>query len=225
MGYRRIDMKSWPRAELFRHYMHWNRCAYSMTVDIDITKCVEVAGALGIKLHAVQLYMLCRVVNSMDEFRTFILPGGFLAVWDECRPLFTVFNGETKLFYCLHTPYNSDFGAFYRGYMDVTEKYRGSPSFMPMGGEPADCVNISSMPWVDFSAFSLHLNSDGVYTQPIFTMGKFRHENGRTIMPLAMQVHHSVCDGYHCGLFIDSLRRLVADAESWLTASPLITAD
>ena len=42
--------------------------------------------------------------------------------------------------------------------------------------------------------------------QPIFTMGKYQEENGRTLLPLAIQVHHGVCDGFHLCRFVNSLQ-------------------
>ncbi|KTE92410.1 hypothetical protein AT727_19690 [Desulfitobacterium hafniense] len=36
------------------------------------------------------------------------------------------------------------------------------------------------------------------------------------IMPLAIQCHHAVCDGFHVGKFVDALRRMAANAEAWL---------
>ena len=36
--------------------------------------------------------------------------------------------------------------------------------------------------------------------------GKTFEENGKTMLPLAIQVHHAVCDGYHVGKFIETLQ-------------------
>ena len=38
-------------------------------------------------------------------------------------------------------------------------------------------------------------------------MGRFRQEGERVLLPLAVQVHHAVCDGFH-------LSRLIADVEA-----------
>ena len=41
---------------------------------------------------------------------------------------------------------------------------------------------------------------------PIFTMGKFYESDGKTLLPLAVQVHHAVCDGFHLCSFVNSLQ-------------------
>ena len=38
------------------------------------------------------------------------------------------------------------------------------------------------------------------------TRRKTFEENEKTMLPLAIQVHHAVCDGYHVGKFIETLQ-------------------
>lgn len=61
------------------------------------------------------------------------------------------------------------------------------------------------IPWTGFEGFNLNL-SDFSYLLPIFTIGKFYEENGKTCLPLAMQVHHAVCDGFHASRFLTDLQ-------------------
>nr|WP_279355025.1 CatA-like O-acetyltransferase [Enterocloster bolteae] len=44
------------------------------------------------------------------------------------------------------------------------------------------------------------------YLLPIFTMGKYYEEGGGIWLPLAVQVHHAVCDGFHVCRFINDLQ-------------------
>ncbi|MBR3050574.1 MAG: chloramphenicol acetyltransferase, partial [Selenomonadaceae bacterium] len=39
-----------------------------------------------------------------------------------------------------------------------------------------------------------------------FDWGKFRAVNGKLLMPLSVQVHHSFVDGLHVGKFADRLQ-------------------
>ena len=44
---------------------------------------------------------------------------------------------------------------------------------------------------------------------PIFTIGKYYEENGSLILPLAIQVHHALCDGFHLCRFVNELQYLI----------------
>lgn len=40
-------------------------------------------------------------------------------------------------------------------------------------------------------------------------MGKYYKEDKKTILPLAIQVHHAVCDGFHICRFVNELQELI----------------
>lgn len=87
---------------------------------------------------------------------------------------------------------------------------------MPKPDQPLNTFNISSLPWTSFTGFNLNLYTDGSYLPPIFTIGKFIEQDNKVLMPLSVQVHHSVCDGFHVGRFTNSLQELANNYNDWL---------
>ena len=65
------------------------------------------------------------------------------------------------------------------------------------------------IPWVTFSAFNLNIYDSGKYLLPIFTMGKAFERDAKRLLPLAIQVHHAVCDGYHVAAFLETLQEKI----------------
>ena len=65
---------------------------------------------------------------------------------------------------------------------------------------------ISMLPWAGFQGFNLTLQKGYDFLLPIFTMGKDQEENGKTLLPLAVQVHYGVCDGLHLCCFVNGLQ-------------------
>ena len=39
--------------------------------------------------------------------------------------------------------------------------------------------------------------------RPKIAFGRFREEGGRLLMPVAIDVHHALCDGVHVGRFFE----------------------
>lgn len=74
---------------------------------------------------------------------------------------------------------------------------------------PPNVFTISSIPWVSFTGFNLNLPKATDYLLPIFTTGKYFQENGKTWLPIAIQVHHAVCDGYHLSRFVNELQKSI----------------
>lgn len=53
---------------------------------------------------------------------------------------------------------------------------------------PENTFPVSALPWASFEGFNLNLQKGYSYLLPIFTLGKFYCESGKTMLPLAVQV-------------------------------------
>jgi chloramphenicol O-acetyltransferase type A len=190
------------------------RLTYSATVHVDISAFRRAARRNGSSEYLAQIWMLTTAANQSPEFRMSLDGAGRLGIWEQLSPLFTVLNRETRTFSGLWTPYRPRFQEFAQQATQVIETCADG-SFEPQDDIPANVINISSIPWVDFTAFNLNLQTD--YMLPILTIGRYSQVEELTLMPLAIQVHHAVCDGYHLGQFVEAVRTLAAEAEAWLT--------
>lgn len=74
---------------------------------------------------------------------------------------------------------------------------------------PNNTFPVSMIPWVSFKGFDLNLQKRYDYLLPIFTMGKYYEESGKYIIPLSIQAHHAVCDGFHLCRFINELKSFI----------------
>ena len=199
MAFRLIDMESWPRREFYKHFIKEVVCTYSAVVNIDIT------ALKGQKLYPAMIWLLTRTVNDMPEFRTSLTPEG-LGIYDDMHPMYTVFNKENKNFSGIWSWFSADYGEFLKRYEADAAEYSKSTRYAPKEGTPPNSFNISMVPWLEFTGFNINVFDEGKFLLPCFTMGKFFERDGRRLLPLAIQVHHAVCDGYHMGLFVEKLQ-------------------
>ncbi len=209
MEFINIDLQSWNRKEYFEHYFSKVPCTYSMTVKLDITAIKKT----NRKVYPSMLYALTTVVNQHEEFRMDIDQNGRLGFYSEMIPSYTVWNQETQLFTNLWTAYHSDIEKFCKAYeMDIAQ-YAKRQGLTAKPNVPKNTFPISMVPWTTFEGFHLHLQKGYEYLLPIFTMGKYFQEQEKVWMPLAIQVHHAVCDGFHVGRFLEELQALIN--EKW----------
>lgn len=210
-----VETAGWARAEHFHHYLHDVRCTYSLTVPIDITRLRQEARLRGLKEYPIQIHLLAQAVNRFPEFRMALDAEGRLGCWDAVSPLYTAMGPGTETFSCIWTEFSDSFRTFYSACIQDIAQY-ATGAFAPKQPEPPNLFNVSSVPWLDFTAFNLNIYGEGAYLPPIFTIGKYIITNDRTVMPLAIQVHHAVCDGVHVGRFVDAVRQLAEDCPQWL---------
>ncbi|WP_434779792.1 CatA-like O-acetyltransferase [Neisseria sp. Ec49-e6-T10] len=190
-------------------------CSYSMVVNIDITKLRSMLKELGLKAYPTQIYILSCAVNHCPEFKMSLDQEGRLGYWDTVNPLYTTLNQETETFSSVWTAHSDSFEAFYKHCIDDINQFC-TGSFAPQQDYPVNIFTVSSIPWVQFSAFNINVFSEGTYLRPIFTIGKYIEDNGKILMPLAIQIHHAVCDGLHIGKFIENVQLMINSCETWL---------
>lgn len=216
MKFNLIDIEYWNRKPYFEHYLNSVRCTYSMTANIEITYLLHEIKLKNLKLYPTLIYILSTVVNNHKEFRTCFDENGNLGYWDSMSPSYTIFHKENETFSSIWTEYDESFLRFYTAYIDDIKTYGNIMEFTPKINEPANTFPISSIPWVSFTGFNLNIYNDGKYLLPIFTTGKYFEQNSKIFIPISIQVHHAVCDGYHISRFINEVQELILNYQTWL---------
>ena len=212
MDFQKIDLNTWPRKPWFEHYYSSLPCTYSMTVKIDITGVIEEQQ----KLYPVMLHALATVVNRHEEFRTSFNRDGDLGVFSEMHPCYTVFHKQTETFSNIWTPYSEDYDRFLADYADDLRLYGKVEGISAKPNEPENTFPVSMIPWESFDGFNLNLQKGYGYLLPIFTLGRYYEEGEHYYIPLAVQVHHAVCDGFHVCRFVEELREILQREDSIL---------
>ena len=201
MNYTVIDRNTWSRREYFEHYLSAVPCTYSMAVKLDITNIRE----KGLKLYPTMLYILTTAVNRHEQFRMSLNDQDELLLYTAMNPCYTVFHKETETFSNIWTCFSEDYTTFCRRYEEDLARYGNIEQFTAKPDAPENCFPVSMLPWTTFDAFNLNI-SNFRYLIPIFTMGKFFSDNDHFYLPLAVQVHHAVCDGFHVCRFIHDVQ-------------------
>ena len=211
-----IDPVAWPRQPYFDHYFHTVRCTYSVVATVDVTSMLARCKTAGVKFTPAMIHCISTAVNRIPEMRVSFDGTGSLGTWDFMTPCYAVFHRDDNTFSNLWTAYSDDFSIFYQRFTDDNKRYGDDRAFFPKPDMPGNYFTISFLPWIDFTGFNINVSDDGAYLRPIFTVGKFVRENGTVLVPLAVQAHHAVCDGYHVGQFFEHLRTLAAESAHWL---------
>jgi chloramphenicol O-acetyltransferase type A len=212
---RAIDVDHWPRREHFEHYRQRVECSYELTVDVDVTDFVATVRRSGVRTYPAQLWAIATVVNRHAEFRMQLLSDGSPGVWDVVHPMFTVFHPDSETFSALVVPYDEDFPRFRESATATIDRHRDDHRMFPQDDRPTNVFDVSSLPWTSFTGFALHVRDGWQHLMPIITLGRYREVDGRTRMPLALQINHAAADGFHTTRLVRELEELFADP-SWV---------
>ena len=129
-----------------------------------------------------------------------------LVTWDIIHPSYTIFHEKQRLFHHFGVITMMIYTIF-KEFSENTALYSDCQSYFPKG-EFIENVFISANPWLSFTSFDFTMSNINNFFAPMFTIGKYYVQDQRVLMPLAIQVHHAVCDGFHVGRLVNELQNI-----------------
>lgn len=211
--YQAINIEEWKRKEHFNAYRNTVKCGFSLTFKLDISHVIPFIKEQGYKFYPVMIYLLSKAANKHPEFKM-AMKEGELIVWDRVDPVYTVLHPETETFSALSCRYTEELTKFVKAYDQTAEQHHNDYRFFPEKA-PENHFNISAIPWINFDSFNLNIADFTDYFAPSFTMGKYQKDGNNILMPMAIQVHHAVCDGFHVAKFIETLQEYCLNIENF----------
>ncbi|WP_407217806.1 type A chloramphenicol O-acetyltransferase [Enterobacter hormaechei] len=203
-GYTTVDISQWHRKEHFEAFQSVAQCTYNQTVQLDITAFLKTVKKNKHKFYPAFIHILARLMNAHPEFRM-AMKDGELVIWDSVHPCYTVFHEQTETFSSLWSEYHDDFRQFLHIYSQDVACYGEN---WPISLKGLLRICFSSQPIrVSFTSFDLNVANMDNFFAPVFTMGKYYTQGDKVLMPLAIQVHHAVCDGFHVGRMLNELQQ------------------
>jgi chloramphenicol O-acetyltransferase type A len=210
-----IDLTTWARRSYFEHYLNDGPCTYAITVELDVSRLNRRIKEAGASTYAAHVWALTTVINRHDEFRTTLIDEVRPAVWPELHPAFTIFNRDSETFSSLWTPYDSAFSHFQRGMLETSRSHRDATTLFPQSDMPPNTFDVSSLPWASFTGFTLQIEGGYRHLVPIITIGRHVERGGRSLLPIAIQLHHATADGYHASRLVNEVQALF-DEPVWI---------
>lgn len=197
---RKIDLLTYPRRDLFYAFKDRAMPCFSTVCNVKITHLLEFKKQHNVKTFITLTYLISKTVNAISQLRHRIIEGE-LYEYDRVDPGYTVFLSDETFSFC-DSIYQSNFRDFHADNERRIEAVHINPDVTT--GEKHHMFFISNVPWFSFTSFT-HPYHEQYASLPIITIGKFFEQNGEMFMPLGIQVHHGVVDGFHVGQFYDQL--------------------
>ena len=94
MEFRKLDMGTWKRGEIFRHFIDDVRCVIAVTAEVDVTALRALCRSRGLRFYPAYLYVISRAVNRQEALRMGWDAAGNPGIWDEVWPSYVVFHPE-----------------------------------------------------------------------------------------------------------------------------------
>ena len=207
LEYTPVDLSRWARKEHFEAFQSFAQSTFNQTVLLDITALLKHTKEVGWKFYPTIIFLLSKIVNNHAEFRMTI-KNNELVIWNDIHPSYTIFHNETETFSSLWSHYDGNIHHFQHVYAEDMARYGNNLSYWPKGESLENIFFVSAIPWVSFTSFNINVANMQNFFSPMFTIGKYYNQDGKVMLPLAVQVHHSVCDGFHVARMFNELQEM-----------------
>lgn len=202
-----IDLKTWPRSQMFRYFSDIAPTGYSLTVDLDISGLRAALKARGFRFFPCYLWLVTKCLNEQVEFKI-ARRDGVLGYYDTLTPLYASFHEDDKTFSLLWTEFDEDLVVFHQRYCENQARFGGNHGVLCRPDMPPEnAYTVSALPWIGFRHFAVHSYENKPYYFPSVEAGRIRVEDGGEWLPLSITCHHAATDGYHVSLFLSRLRQ------------------
>ncbi len=207
---RYIDMNSWPRRKHFELYNTFDYPHFNLCANVDITDYYASLKRRPESINNGIIYLLARCANELPEFR-YRIRGNQVVEHEIVHPSAIVLADDNTFSYCT-MPYQSDFSRFAARAQELAQQVKAKPVLEDEPGQD-DLLFMTTVPWVSFTSIAHPIHMNPVDSVPRISWGKFFSEGDRLKMPLSIQAHHALMDGFHAGQFYELAQRYLSDPE------------
>ncbi len=197
LNYRILDMETYYRKGVYRHFTQDCKCSTSITSRLDVTELYAYSKQTGTKFYINFLYLLSKVLNSREDYRmVYRWQTNDILVYDKVNPIQYIFYGDSETCTPVYTTYYEDYETFYKACAADIERAKETREYgLDYNGHP-NWFDASYISWLSYDAMHLELPDGHLHFMPLVNWGKFRVEDGRKMMPLSVRLNHAVADGY-----------------------------
>lgn len=218
---RKLDVASWERHEHFTFFQNSKSCQYGMTIQQDVTelcnfrKKIKTSGK-SIRFSDALYFFAMKSVNAIPEFRTRIVDRTPV-IFDKVHPAFTYIpKGRTLHANCL-AKYADNYAEQAKNIEISRQNTDKNPTLTPENGEKQNLIYFSITVGIPFTSASNPWGDCNVDSVPRILFGQITEsEAGKKIMPISIELLHSLADGKHIAEFLRLFGEMCSNPEKYI---------
>jgi len=208
MDYMKVNLNSWKRKEYYEFFSQFDEPFFGIVTEIDCTKAYDYAKKNGISFFAYYLHKSLVAVNEIQEFRSRIKEKE-VVVFDKIHASPTIGRPDDSFGYGF-IQYHKEFEIFSSAIKKETNRIQ---DFDGLGLNEntirIDTIHYSSIPWIKFSGLTHARNLKFNDSVPKITFGKTSFTENKMILPISINAHHGLMDGFHVAKYLELFQELM----------------
>ncbi len=203
-----IDIQNSNRKEHFEFFSSFKNPYFGFTANVNCTKAYKMAKKNQLSFFAWYFHKSIIAANSVTEFKLRIINNKVYEL-NQNHAGSTIAR-EDHTFAFSYIEYDEDFNVFSNRLQKEIEAVKTSTGLrLDPGKNDVEYIRYTTIPWVSFSQIMHPTNSDSTDSVPRISFGKFFKKDGELLMPVSVEGHHGLMDGYHIAEFFRIFEELL----------------
>ena len=200
-----INTNEWARKEQFNFFKDFTDPTMGITSNIECTNLYLTTKNKRESFFIHYMHKALMVMNKIQEFKLRII-NNKVVEYPSINGTTTVFK-EDKTFAFSYFNYYENFEAFYVETQKALEIARESKHLYdkPM----MNLIYVSVIPWRGFTCIKHPSSTDSNNSIPKIVFGKVFKREEKYFMPVSLEAHHALVDGYHVSEFFNQFEKLM----------------
>lgn len=205
MEYSVIDLDTWPRKQAYDYFKDYDDPFFNITTMLEVGAAFKGCKATKRSFFLSCLYASLKAANAHQAFKLRWLNGQVVA-YQTIHGGSTILHDDHTFSFC-YFDYTPDWAAFERAGKVNIEAQQQSKVLDPKL-DSLNMIHYSVLPWTHFTSFKHARKFRQQDTIPKIVFGKAHDEGTKTLLPISVQVHHAMMDGYHLGIYLQDLQEI-----------------
>jgi chloramphenicol O-acetyltransferase type A len=200
-----IDTENWNRKEHFDFFSKMASPYFGIVTEVDCTIAYQKAKENDYSFFAYYLHKSMIAINSVEEFKYRIVDGKVIS--------FPTINAgatigrEDGTFGFIFVHFSQDFETFNTELQKEVQSVQNSIGLRLNNDDiKKDLIRHSTIPWNSFTGLLHPTNFDQTESVPKITFGKFSIRDNKKYLPVSIEAHHGLVDGFHLAKYLSEFQ-------------------
>lgn len=207
----KIDVNTWGRKLAYETFSNYNDPYAGIVTKIDVTNLLDFCKQNKVSFYGIMSYYILKTMSQIDAFNYgYGKENGIESIYkyDSLAATATVINSDNELNFTRYIEYNEDVSSFLIEFSKAKDDASNNVPYYKISGlENMNKINITCIPWINFSNFKDAINFNEKNSKPKICWGRYYLEGNRYLIDISLLVNHAFQDGYHMGLFFNNLQQ------------------
>lgn len=200
---KKLDLDTWERASHFRFYNNFADPIFSLTGNVNVEILKNYCDLNELNFFQAYLFLSQKVASKIREFRLRIIDNDVVE-YDALSAGPTIFMPD-KTFRFSYIPPCKKFKTF------AEEAEKGKLAALGHQGltiehDELNMIYYTVIPWISFTS-AKNPNTSLSVSVPKIAFGKYFEQGENLKMPVNVEAHHALMDGYHIGLYFEKFQK------------------